>query len=263
MVIGMTPSATPLRQLIENRLSQLTAETETLFADARERARRETADQLNQAVRRIRQADGPDELCATLAAAAGGFASGILVFRVDGDVARSEKAEIALSSAAALRGAIETRDPVIAAATASEISAPLLDLLGHPADGRVFIFPVVVNEDVPALLCAWGGVEGSSVELLTQVAADFWKPETPPTPEPAPAVELLQIAPVAVPAASSVPGFTWESLPLEEQRIHLRAQRFARVQVSEVRLFSTDQVRAGREQHDLYAELRAPIEKAR
>src|SRR5271157_683801 len=139
---GMTSSApTPLRQLIENRLSQLTAETETLFTEARERARREMADQLNQAVRRIRQSASLEELSATLADAAGTFASGAILFRVDGDWAKSATAEIPLLAAPALRGAIETRDPVIAAAIAGEVSSALIELMGQPADGRVCIFP--------------------------------------------------------------------------------------------------------------------------
>jgi hypothetical protein len=159
----MTSSApTPLRQLIENRLSQLTSETESLFAETSEQARREMADRLNQAVRRLRRSSGINELIATLSDAAGGFASSAILFRVDGDAAKSEKVEIALASAAALQGAIETRDPVIAAATAGELSAALLELVGQPADGRVFIFPVVVRDAVPALLCAWDCVQGSA-----------------------------------------------------------------------------------------------------
>ena len=53
----MAGAPTPFRQILENRLSQLAAETETLFAEARERARRDLADQLNQAARRLLQAE--------------------------------------------------------------------------------------------------------------------------------------------------------------------------------------------------------------
>lgn len=257
----MTSSApSPLRQLIENRLSQLTAETESLFAEARERARRELADQLNQAVRRIRQATNLDELAATLRDAAGLFASGAIVLRVTGDVAAAELLEVVLDSAPALRGAMETRDPVIAAATAGELSQPLLDLIGQPADGRVFIFPIVVRDRVPGLLCAWGGVQGSSVELLAQSAAASWSAAEPP---PAPAPDLVTISPAPASEPARKPSADWESLPVEEQRTHLRAQRFARVQVAEIRLFSTDAVHSGREKRDLYESLRQPIDTAR
>jgi hypothetical protein len=269
----MTSSApTPLRRLIENRLSQLTAETENLFAETREHARREIADQLNQAVRRLRQSGSVDELSATLADAAGAFAANAILFRVDGGAAKSEKIEIPLAEAAALRGAIDTRDPVIAAATAGELSAELLELVGQPPDGRVFIFPVVVRASVPALLCAWEGVQGSSVELLTQVAAAAWSLVSAP-----PVVDLITIAPIApsvsapvapTPAAPApvrppAPASTWELIPPEEQQVHLRAQRFARVRVAEMRLFETDAVYLGREHHTLYGALRNLIDPAR
>jgi hypothetical protein len=254
----MTSSApTPLRQLIENRLSQLTAETENLFAESRERARCEIADQLNQAVRRIRQASSLDELSATLADAAAIFASGTVLFRVDAGLAKSAKIEIPLESAAALRGAIETRDPVIAAATPGELSAAFLELVGQPADGRVFIFPVVVRDAVPALLCAWGGVQGSSVELLAQVAAAAWSAAAAPPP-----ADLVKIA-AAASASLAAPASAWDLMPAAEQQAHLRAQRFARVQVAEMRLFETDAVHSGRERHNLYDALHNSIDRAR
>lgn len=261
----MTSAPTSLRQLIESRLSQLTTETESLFLEARERARREMADQLNQAVRRIRQSAGLDELCATLADAASAFATGTILFRVDAGAAKSERLEIPLEAAPALRGAIETRDPVIAAATAGELSAPLFDRAGEPADGRFCIFPLVARDAVPALLCAWGGVDGSSLELLAQVAASAWIAAAPPPAPP----DLIRIAPAAAPpaandtAAAPQPASAWDQLPPAEQQIHLRAQRFARVQASRMRLFETDAVRAGRERHDLYSALGPSIDRAR
>ena len=261
------PSTSPLRQILEGRLSQLSLEVDGLFAEARDRARREFADQLNQAVRRIRQAADTDELGATLLDAAGALASGAAWFRIAGEAARGERIcglpeeaaaafhalEIPLSSAAALAGAVESRDPVIAAATPREVSEDLAKLLGRPPEGRVFIFPVVVRDRVPALLCAWGSVQGPAIELLTQVAAAAWSaiPEPPPP-------ELVTIEPAPPQSASA-----WDRLPPEEQRIHLRAQRCARVQVAGMRLFQGDAVRAGRAGRDLYDTLRNSIDTAR
>lgn len=256
----MTSAPTSLRQLIESRLSQLTAESESLFVEARERARREMADQLNQAVRRIRQCAGLDELCATLADAAGEFAAGTVLFRVDGGTLKSDRLEISLDAAPALRGAIETREPIIAAATAGELSAPLLDLAGQPADGRACIFPLVARGAVQALLCAWSGVDGSSLELLAQVAASTWGAMAPPPAPP----DLIRIATAAAPPAPATEAApAWDKLPLAEQQAHLRAQRFARVQAAEMRLFETDAVHAGREHRDLYAALGPSIDRAR
>jgi hypothetical protein len=261
------PSTSPLRQILEDRLAQLSLEVDSLFAEARERARRDFADQLNQAVRRIRQAAGPEELGATLLDAAGAFAGGAAWFRIAGEVAKGERIrgvpedaaeafhalETPLASAAALAGAVESRDAVIAATTPREVSEEMAKLLEHPPEGRVSIFPVVVRDRVPALLYTWGNVQGSAVELLTQVAAAAWSA----MPEP-PAPGLVTIEP-----APPQPASAWDRLPAEEQRIHFRAQRFARVQAAEMRLFQADAVQAGRAGRNLYDTLRKSIDGAR
>ena len=48
-----------------------------------------------------------------------------------------------------------------------------------------------------------------------------------------------------------------------EQQIHLRAQRFARVQAAEMRLYHADVVQVGRSRRNLYEALRQPIDDAR
>jgi hypothetical protein len=261
------PSTSPLRQILEKRFSQLSLEVDSLFAEARDGARRELADQLNQAVRRIRQAADLDELGATLLDAAGAFSSGAAWFHISAEAAKGEgirgvpeeeaeafhALEIPLSSAAALAGAVESRDPVIAATTPREVSEDLAKLLGHPPDGRVSIFPVVVRDRVAALLYAWGSVQGPAVELLTQVVAAAWAAMSEPA-----APELVTIEP-----APPQPGSAWDRLPAEEQQIHLRAQRFARVRVAEMRLFHADAVQAGRAGRNLYGALRKSIDVAR
>src|ERR1035441_1667352 len=141
MVPAMASAAptSPLRQILEGQLSLLSVEMERLFQEARGRARGELADQFNQAVRRIRQASTPEELLATLLDAASGFAGGAAIFRIHRDVARGERIrgvpedvaevfgsfEIPLASAAALAGAVESRDPVIAATTGAEVSGEI------------------------------------------------------------------------------------------------------------------------------------------
>jgi hypothetical protein len=252
------PSTSPLRQILEDHLSQLSVEVDSLFA----RTRDECAGELNQAVRRIRQAADTDEIGATLLDAAGAFATGAAWFRITGEAAIGERIrgvpaeaaeafhalEIPLSSAAALAGAVETREPVIAATTPREVSEHMAKLLDHVPEGRVWIFPVVVRERVPALLYAWGSVQGPALELLTQVAAAAW------SAIPArPAAELVTIQ----------PGSAWDRLSLDEQRMHLRAQRFARVEVARMRLSEADAVLAGRAGRNLYDTLRKSIDAAR
>lgn len=274
----------PLRQILETRISQLSDEMEGLFAEAQERGRRESADQLNQAVRRIRQAPDIDEMGGILLDAAVVFCTGAALFFIEEGLARGERIrgvpqdgqkvfrglEIPLAAAAALAGAVETRDPVIAASTPGEVSTAMFKLVGHRPDGRVSIFPVVVRDEVRALVYSWGIVQGSALELLSQVAAAVWSELSPPAPpEPAAtAPELVQIAPVvgtppAVPPSPSPASTAWERLTPEEQQIHFRAQRFARVQVAELRLHEADTVQSSRTSRSLYDALRKQIDSAR
>jgi hypothetical protein len=238
-------------------LDQFATATERLCADTREQARRELAADLNLAVRRLRQSATLEELAATLAETASPFAAGAVVFRISGGVAKSEKVdlEIPLASAAALAGAVESRDPITAIATAGEVSAALVERFGHSPDGRVHVYPIVIQQNVPALLYVWGEAQGAAVELLTQAAAATWAAMT----RPPPVVELVSIAPA--PAAKATPS--WESLAPAEQQVHLRAQRFARVRAAAMRLQDGAAVQAGRSRHDVYGALRDSIDSAR
>ena len=279
--MSSSASASPLRQILETRISQLSVEMEELFAEARERGRRESADQLNQAVRRIRQAADLEELRAILLDTAAAFSTGAALFRIEGPAARGERIrgltgkaaesfgglEIPLASAAALSGAVETRDPVIAVTSAAQVSDEMVKLAGHPPDGRVTIFPVVVRERVAALVYGWGTVQASALELLSQVAGAVWSEiSIPPVPVAPPELVLIAPAPEPAPPPAAPPApaaSAWDRLPPREQQIHLRAQRFARVQAAEMRLREADAVQSGRAQHNLYAALQQPIDTAR
>jgi hypothetical protein len=282
----MPPTSASLapRALLEERFARLLNEVEPLLAErdaerdaacgaeARERGRSTAAEQLNQSVRRLRQASGFEEIAATLVDAAGAYATGVAVLRVAGGVASGQRIRgvdaeaairfaglaIPLSSGAALAGAVATKDPVVAVSTADEISVEMLAIAGHGESARVCIFPVANDEEVTALLYCWGAVQPAAMELLAQVAGLC----IPVAAKPAPAGALIGIAPAASPSATaSRPG--WDKLPLEEQRIHLRAQRFARVQIAELRLHQADAVHAGRLHRDLYGVLRDSLDKAR
>jgi hypothetical protein len=267
--MALSPLKSPIRQLLEDRLSALPVDADALLTESCERARNEFADRLNQAVRRLRIAPDPEELSATLLDAAAQFSTGAALFRIAGDMARPgrirgvpeaaaeafARLEIPLTAAAALASAVESRDPVTAVTTSGEVSAELVRLLEHPATGRVFLYPVVVRERVPALIYAWGDVQGSAIELLAQAAAAIWSA----IPEPVSAGDLVRIAP----APAAAPATSWEGRPVEEERLHLRAQRFARVQVAEMRLFEADGVQTGRARRDLYEALRQSIDAAR
>ena len=246
------------RELLEHRIVELSSELELLFEGAREQARRQQAEELNQAVRRLRIAPDADELCATLADAAVRLASGAILFRVAEGTASSDRIEVPLGDAPALAAAAESQDPLIAAAIPGELSAPLVELLAHPPDTRISIFPVLAGERVAALLYCWGTVQVAALELLTQAVSAVW------SALPVPAPQLVNIAVAAdPPPVQAKPAAAWEELPPAEQKIHLRAQRFARVQAAEMRLYHAEVVQVGRSRRNLYEALRQPIEDAR
>lgn len=258
------------RQLLQDCFAELSSNLESMFAEAREQTRREFAEQLNQCVRRLRLADDPDELCATLADAVARFTTGALLFRIQEGMARNSRIDVPLSEAPALGAAADGHDPLAVLATPGEVSAPLVELLAHDALSRAHIFPVASPAGIGALVYAWGAVQTPAVELLAQVAAAVWAtlPEPKPEPAPEPISELVTIAPApAPPAAQEFPkqksATTWDQLPPAEQQIHLRAQRFARVQTAEIRLHHATAVQAGRARRNLYDALRQPIDSAR
>lgn len=286
-----TSAPTPLRQVLEERVKQLVADTENLFAESRERARRDMADQLNQAVRRIRQTTNLEDLAATLVDVTSPFCGSAALFGASGDFFQAERIrgvsegvarefqslEIAMRSAPALASALESRDPVVTAATGGEVSPEVVKLFDHSPVSRASIYPLVARDRVPALLYVWGTVQGAAVELLAQTASLVWVSLTEPVPAAPELGELITISgveaaptPVSAPepefAASSEPANgspSWEDLPPEEQRVHLQAQRFARVQVSEMRLFEPEAVQSGRANQNLYEALQERIDGAR
>jgi hypothetical protein len=239
-------------------MAEVSTELEVLFEGAREHARREQAEQLNQAVRRLRIAPDAGELCATLADAAARLATGAILFRVADGTATSDRINVPLSDAPALAAAAESQDPLIAAATPGELSAPLVELLAHTPDTRVSIFPVVCEEKVAALVYCWGTVQVAALELLAQTASAVWSA----IPVPPPQLVSIAMAPEPVPVPAK-PVSAWSDLLADQQQIHLRAQRFARVQAAEMRLYHADAVQAGRSRRNLYDLLRQPIDDAR
>ena len=70
-------------------------------------------------------------------------------------------------------------------------------------------------------------------------------------------------APASAVAGVSERSFNWETLTQEQRELHMRAQRFARVQVAEMRLYKDDAVKAGRRDANIYLRLRTEIDEAR
>jgi hypothetical protein len=79
-----------------------------------------------------------------------------------------------------------------------------------------------------------------------------------PVVEASPEVE----AEAAGEPVESAPAFNLDSLPLDEQELHRRAFRVAKVSMQDIRMLRPEDVRLGRENRDLCYRLRDDIEKA-
>lgn len=286
MTIEMASSAAPasLRNILQGPLSLFVGDVERVFAqelaarlnveletrveavshEATGRARTALAEQLNQAVRRFRQAPDAAQLAAILVEVTARFAAGVALLRVAGMTVSGEQIRgacperaaefqgwnIPLVSAPALAEAVKILEPITSIPSAAEVSPLLAGISSHVEPARAFICPIVSDRRVPALLYAWGDVETAAVELVAQVAGAVWAA----LPTPANLVRL---------GTRQSRTANWESLSSEEQALHLRAQRFAQVQVARMRLEEADAVQAGRRRQDLYALLRPHIDAAR
>jgi hypothetical protein len=257
--------------MLADRLALLIDDVEHASHEATQSARQDCANQINQALRRMGQAANYADLADTLADAAAHFSGGAAVMSIAGGMATLESVrpgvdaragagkQTSIEEAPALRAAIESREPVIAAVTESEIGGTLATLAPSAGNERVAIFPVAGHAAVPALVCAWGTVEAAGIEILAQVAAEEWDRV---------ARAAAQAAADAAAAAAAIEKAaaeesSWDNLSAAEKRIHLRARRFARVRVARWRLGDGTMVRAGRARGDLYGELKAQIDEAR
>ena len=172
-----------------------------------------------------------------------------------------------LDSAGAIQSAIESQDPMVALASASEISADLAEGFVPAGSGdpvKAYLFPVVARQTVVAMLVAVGSVVAAPLELLSE--ATGMKLEMLSAPAVLKSLknpELVQIAVPSIPASASGAGRPWDELSAEDQKLHLQAQRVARVRVAELRLYHPEELRKGVFAGEIYDALRAGIDDAR
>jgi hypothetical protein len=194
-----------------------------------------------------------------------------------------------VSEAAAFATALDTRDPVIAMCTPAEVSPALVRLLNHKPDDRAYLFPLAAGETVAGIFYASAHVQAQPLELFSEVAGlqlrtlaagsvrtaapDVALQAAVSEPDKTLADPLVTISgpwkqpksPTAPALDTGAPGRRneWWDLSPKEQQMHLAAQRFARVQVAEMRLGRPDAVRSGRAARDLYGAFKEPVDAAR
>jgi hypothetical protein len=160
--------------------------------------------------------------------------------------------------APAIVAAIDSRDPVVALATDSEISPVLAEVFGMDtglAPGRkVYLFPIVARHSVVAMLIASGVVVSAPIELLCEAAGMRME---------AVAGKTQSVQAAKGDESPQTPVVAWDGLSADDQRLHLQAQRMARLRVAEMRLYHEDRLRSGIAAGDIYSALQSEIDPAR
>jgi hypothetical protein len=136
-----------------------------------------------------------------------------------------------------------------------------------PAGDQCLVLPLVVKDKVAAVIYADAGtapggtLDASGLQALTRFAAVWLElaalrkaggSATEETPQPQPAA-MAATAPSLAPAPAAS----------DEDELHKKARRFAKLLVEEIKLYNQPRVEEGRQHKDLYDRLRVDIEKSR
>ncbi|MGA2814361.1 MAG: hypothetical protein ABSG16_23430 [Candidatus Acidiferrum sp.] len=157
------------------------------------------------------------------------------------------------------RSTLETQ-PMSFAGPATAVVAPPLPRAqpGHPASmAPEFASPVTEPEPLPETHIEELEGEGANFEAAPELPYDSGNKSLPHAP-------LHDVAPPA--ALSSDAGladdFDINRLSPEEQELHRRANRVAKVSMQDIKMLRPEQVKQGRENRDLCIRLKDDIEKA-
>ncbi len=248
-----------VEQIFEERLTEL----DSRIREHYERGRREVFDRLSQAARRLREFETEQQWSRALVDATEGLCGRAILFAVSKqglefraarNASDSASPPIAIASAPAFAEVLNTKDRVVALRTRGELSEPVINIWGDAPDQQASLFPLITRGRVAAILYAdsdGGPIENSALDLLTSLAASVLDGVTG---------NLHTIFGAAAPATRPS---SWTSLTKDEQELHLRAQRFARVQAAEMRLYKSQAVKNGRTHADVYSYLKNEIDAGR
>lgn len=269
-----TAAPSPSLRSLFSELEQLfQSETEARVSTSVQAAERALAEHLNQSVRRLRQTTSFSEIAGILCDASTPFAGACAVFQVTESTvsgerlrgapadaaARFSQIRFATAEAGAFAGAVDSGEPLVALCTAAEVSPFVMEIFGHAPGDKVQLFPLTVDRTTVGILYATAEVDSAALELLAQTAAAVMEArqwDRPPGLSYGSSSDLVHIAP-------ATPVLDWEQLTAADRQLHLRAQRFARTTVAEIRLYRPDAVKAGRARQDLYSTLQDAIDEAR
>lgn len=252
-------------------------------------------DELNASVASVHDHTSQTDILGALLDGASKFSGRAALFVVRGGDAKGWQARgfeddgaiksVTLSTGAGLLGrANQDRMPV--AAAAAEFDSGFNQDFGNPADGNALVLPLVVREKVAAFIYADAGldphssIDSSALQLLVRDAG-LWlellslrksgaapaeAAEAPSERAPEPAAEE-EPAPAASAAAAAATARAPEPPPAEiapeDEEVHKKARRFAKLLVDEIKLYNQAKVTEGRHNKDIYDRLKEDIEKSR
>jgi len=270
------------KEAVEQERVRSVAEIEVAREGAARDTRLAVVESFNQTLRRIRQAGSQGAVLDIVLESTAGKA---VVLEVENGQARSrairggESGEFAfgLDTAPAVAGVCDSHDPLVAMASESELSPELAIALGADgkADGsarKAYLFPVVARQEVVAVLVVSGdaALVPSSMEMLSEAAGmkiEALQAELSQSMDrmlkPLPAPELVQIMAPSIPETAGTQPLAWTDLTAEDQKLHLQAQRVARVKVAEMRLYHPEELRKGVFESNIYGALNSEIDRAR
>jgi hypothetical protein len=281
-----------VRQAVSSAVSAADSRATGQLEQACEGARRSQVESLNQVLRRLRVA-GEEQVLQLAAEGCAPYAAQlvVLVFEnsqarcaashglnlnavtdsgaaIDDETPTDGSLSFEISSAPAIVAAIESRDPVISIGTDAEIS-PSLARAFHQTfrttnDRKAYLFPIVARHSVVGMLVASGVRLSAPIELLCEAAGMRLEGAAPSVAVPSQVnnTGFVQLAP-GVPASETSAPRSWSDLSLEDQKLHLQAQRMARVRVAEMRLYHENELRSGTAAGNIYAALQKEIDAAR
>jgi hypothetical protein len=234
-------------------------------------ARSQITHQLNQIFRRLHNYQGEGAWVAAILDGVCQFAretavfipkDGVLQLRLQRNLELPEDFSFAAAAAGAFAGAMESKDPVIALRTPSEVSEALSSA---EESARAHIVPVLNGKRVAAVIFAAGSdyADVNALELIAGMASAVLERQAnaalhtqiaapkPVDPVPNGTAAVRKVLP------------TWADLSAQHRTLHIQAQRFSRVKVAQMQLARPEVSRAAREQGNLYLLLKNEIDTAR
>ena len=250
---------------------------ESELAEARDAVRRQTAETLNQTLRRLRQCPAEQQTLQMIIEASVAWAHRAALLLVQDDefrIAGSRGMEglrefTAVVGAPAIAACVENGDPMTVLCTAGQVGHVLAEVTGEGS--KAWLFPIVVRKKTAAVLIAAGEVSPGPLEVLAEAAGMRLESQRAQVVTLAPTASfssgslpsgIVQIQDLSVAGPRREPT-AWADLTADDQSRHLLAQRVARVRVAEMRLEDNGRLEKAVFAGNIYTAFRESIDRAR